>query len=163
NVAVAAGFEPVAHGGGRSEIDEDLWGGSEVEGDGDADGADAGDFAGVAGLDGVVGALDGAYKFELAGLAGKGDEAGGASGGGGAVFEFVAGEDADDGIDRGDDFFFEEFSEAGEAGGAGGFAAEAEACDEGAVFEDFVVGDFADDAVHEIEGAQGLGEVDGTA
>ena len=53
----------------------------------------------------------------------------------------------------------EELVVAGDAGGAGGLAAEAVAADEGFVLQDVFVGDFSHDAVHDLQCAEGFGEV----
>jgi hypothetical protein len=65
----------VTHRGGRGEVDQDLRRGPQVVGDRRPDRADAGDLAGVASLQGVLGALDRADDLEVAGLLREGDEA----------------------------------------------------------------------------------------
>src|SRR5207237_5456667 len=83
--------------------------------------------------------------------------------GGVGVFEFVAGEDADYFFVGGDELFAKKLAVAGDAGGAGGFAAEAVAADQGLVLQNIFVGHFADDAIHDLQGAERFGEVDGAA
>ena len=76
------------------------------------------------------------------------------------VLQLVAGEDADDLLVGRDDLLVEQLVQAGDAGGAGRLAAETVAGDHGAVFEDLVVGHFAHHAVHHLQRAQGLGQID---
>ena len=83
--------------------------------------------------------------------------------GGVGVFELVAGEDADDAGIAIDDALLDEQAGAGDGRGAGRFAAEAVTTDQGFVFENRGIVDLANDAVHHVQSAQGLGQVDGAA
>lgn len=114
----------------------------------------------VGNLDGFVGAFaPGRFGGGLLGFFGF--HAGVVVDGGVGVLETVASEDAGDAFAAGDGLAGEELDEAGDGGGGGGLAAEAVAADEGLGFEDFIIGDFGNDALHDVEGAEGFFEVDG--